>query len=152
MKFELEINSAAASIVEYLNDNPGADHARKIEITSNAIDDLFKVLQNHLRDQQLNRIENYLEAGFLAANFQHTEVMGAKMANQLNRYPKDIGAMLTVKKLDNDQHIIEPRMRAVNCAIWRHIQDGYGNGRVMQYFETTPPQINKSDAKTIVMP
>lgn len=89
---------------------------------------------------RLERIETYLEQGFLAANFQHTENVGKVCASTLVRHPKDINTMALVTKLDNDQQIIEPAMRTTNASLWRHIVSKYGGGRVLKYFEMNPPQ------------
>lgn len=89
---------------------------------------------------RLEHIEQYLEAGFLASNFQYTEQMGAVLDKKLKANPKDINVMGMLMRLDNDQQIIEPRMRVVNCAIWQRIVANHGNGKTLKYFEMTVPQ------------
>jgi hypothetical protein len=98
-------------------------------------DKIIAILERHTIGAQLDRIEQYLEQGFLAANFQHTENVGKVVASNLVRYPKDINAMALVTKLDNDQRIIEPAMRETNCALWRHIVHKYADGGTLKYFE-----------------
>jgi hypothetical protein len=111
--------------------------------TDDIIDQTIQKIKSVLMDdssERLERIENYLEAGFLAANFQHTEQVGRVCANTLLKHPKDLNTIMLVSKLDNDQRIIEPRMRHVNCSIWRHIVAAHGNGLTLKYFEIEPPK------------
>jgi hypothetical protein len=110
-----------------------------------------KIMEIVATDSQkrLERIEMYLEAGFLASNFQHTESTGALAAAQLKQKPGDIKMMGLLARLDNDQKIIEPRMRDVVCGLWQYIVAHHGNGGTLKYFEMVPPKINNTPTSNL---
>lgn len=89
-------------------------------------------------DHKLARL--YPERNFLAGQYQFLYQQLAKLKLVLQKRPMDVPVMADIKKIEHDLEILSPAYELVNSALFKHIQDKYGNGRKLLYCKTGEDQ------------
>lgn len=88
----------------------------------------------HMLDTKLARL--YAENNFIVAQWKFISQQIQILKEALKKKPHDLPITIQLQKMEHDVEILGPASRFVNAAIFKHLEEKYGEGKKFVYCKT----------------